>query len=131
MITDSVRQTVNLGKEYGAELKPGAVLGLIGELGAGKTQFVKGLAQGLGVGDNITSPTFVLLKKYGRLVHIDCYRLNNSDELLDLGFEEFLKKNEYIIVVEWADKIRPIMPETTRWINFKTGKKNNQRIISF
>ncbi|NCP16914.1 tRNA (adenosine(37)-N6)-threonylcarbamoyltransferase complex ATPase subunit type 1 TsaE [Candidatus Kuenenbacteria bacterium CG_4_9_14_3_um_filter_39_14] len=130
IITNSARQTIALGKKYAAELKLGAVLGLIGELGAGKTQFVKGLAKGLGIKNNISSPTFVLLKKYNQLIHIDCYRLSNSEELLDLGWQELVTDKNNIIVVEWADKIRKIMPQDTRWIKFSIGKKDNQRKIS-
>lgn len=128
--TTSANQTIQLGKKIAKTLKVGQVIGLVGELGAGKTQFVKGLAKGLGLKNNITSPTFVLLRNYEsvKLVHIDCYRLNNSDELLELGFEELIKDN--IIVIEWADKIRSILPKDTHWVKFKVGKKENQRLIN-
>lgn len=118
-ITTSEEETIKLGQEFVAGIKPGAVLGLVGELGAGKTQFVKGLAKGLGIKDVITSPTFVLLKKYNKLIHIDCYRLNNVEEVLDLGLEEYIKQENNIIVIEWADKIKKILPENTVWIEFK------------
>ena len=128
-ITNSEKETIEFGKKYVSQLKPGDVLGLVGELGAGKTQFVKGLAKGLGIKNNITSPSFVLLKKYNNLIHIDCYRLNSPQELLDLGWQEFLE-DKNIIAIEWADKIKKIMPRDTIWIKFKTGQKENQRIIT-
>ena len=134
MLTNSVKQTVSLGQRIASQLKPGAVLGLIGELGSGKTQFTKGLAKGLKINQNITSPTFVLLKQYplsqGNFIHIDCYRLSNPQELLDLGWQELINNPQNIIAVEWADKIKLIMPKHTHWIKFKTGQKENQRILT-
>ena len=138
IITNSEKQTITFGEKFAAQLKRGAVLGLIGELGAGKTQFVKGLAKGLGIKNNISSPTFVLLKTYNfqltthssRLIHIDCYRLSIPEELADIGWQELIKDKNNIIIVEWADKIRKIMPKDTRWIKFSIGKKDNQRKIN-
>jgi tRNA threonylcarbamoyladenosine biosynthesis protein TsaE len=127
--TNSEAATIALGKKYAVNLNPGDVLGLVGELGAGKTQFAKGLAKGLGIKDNITSPTFVLLKKYKNLVHIDCYRLSDPTELEELGFQEFID-NGNIVVVEWADKIKSIMPSETKWVKFKVGSKENERVIT-
>ena len=150
IITHSEKQTIQLGKKLAQAIKSGQIIGLAGELGAGKTQFVKGLAQGFGIKNIITSPTFVLLKFYKiqnskfpglakrsgagkiqNLAHIDCYRLDKPEELLDLGWDELVNNPNNIIVIEWADKIKSIMPKNTQWINFKTGKKENQRIISF
>lgn len=135
MISSSPNQTISFAKKFAAQLKPGTVLGLVGELGAGKTQFTKGLAQGFGITKNITSPTFVLLKQYslkqGSFIHIDCYRLSHPEELLDVGFNELVNDSNNIVVIEWADKIKSIMPKKTKWIKFKTGKGENQRIINF
>ncbi len=134
MTTNSANQTIALASKFAGQIKPGALLGLVGELGSGKTQFTKGLAKGLRIKKNITSPTFVLLKQYqlsqGNFIHIDCYRLSNSQELLDLGWQELIKHPQNIIVVEWADKIKSILPRKTRWIKFKVGNKENQRIIT-
>lgn len=139
IISRSEAATIKLAKSVVGELTPGAALGLVGELGAGKTQFVKGLARALGIKKNIASPTFILLKSYklpkaaakGReLVHADCYRLESSQELLDLGWQEIIKDRNNIVVVEWADKIKDIMPDNTLWIEFKTGQESNERIIA-
>jgi len=140
-------ETIGLGERVGRDLKGGEVVALYGDLGAGKTQFVKGLALGLGIKAHITSPTFVLLKIYKiknhqsaiinlqssicNLVHIDCYRLADSSELLDLGFKEFLQNKNSLIVVEWADKIKSILPKDTIWIKFNHGKKPEERVIVF
>lgn len=153
MITNSAKQTIDFAKKFAGKLKPGAVLGLVGDLGAGKTQFAKGLAEGLGIEDQITSPTFVLLKNYKiipthndsqakrsdsggnqeleirNLIHIDCYRLHSAEELLDIGWEEFTQNKNNIVVVEWADKIKSIMPADTVWISFEHLKENEQRKI--
>lgn len=129
--TNSAQETTALGKQFAKQLQPGQFIGLLGELGAGKTQFAKGLAQGLGIKASLTSPTFVLLKSYnqGQLIHIDCYRVANPQEILDLGFDELAAAAKSIVLVEWADKIRSIMPSKTKWIEFKVGPKENQRII--
>ena len=134
MITRSEKETISFAKKFAASVKDGAVLGLVGELGAGKTQFVKGIAKGLKIDAPITSPTFVVAKNYdinkdGKLIHIDCYRLSTTEEMEDIGFLEFIENKNNVVVVEWADNIKSIMPDGTIWINFKTGKKDNERII--
>jgi tRNA threonylcarbamoyladenosine biosynthesis protein TsaE len=137
IFSHSEKQTISLGKKIASRLLPGSLLGLVGELGSGKTQFVKGLAQGFGIKKPITSPTFVLLKTYQptspscQLIHIDCYRLDKPEELSELGWNDIINNPNNIVVVEWADKIKSIMPQRTQWIYFKAGKKENQRIISF
>jgi tRNA threonylcarbamoyladenosine biosynthesis protein TsaE len=94
-------------------LLPGDVLALSGDLGAGKTTFVQGLAAGLRIPERVTSPTFILMREYfgGRypLVHMDIYRLSNMQEVIDLGYEEFLDPG-HIIAVEWGDAIEPLLP---------------------
>lgn len=138
IITCSARETEEFGKKLAASLTAPVVLGLVGDLGAGKTQFVKGLALGLGIRAHIASPTFVLLKIYKiknhqssihSLIHIDCYRLGNPSELLELGFAEFMHNKNSLIVIEWADKIKDILPKNTLWIKFSYGKKLEERII--
>ena len=92
---------------------------MTGELGAGKTTLIKGLAQGLGIKRVITSPTFLLMRVYDvrgnkkgikTLVHIDCYRLKNSKDILAIGAQEYFSQKEVVVVVEWADKITKILP---------------------
>lgn len=110
--TRSAEQTRILGASLAPTLLPGDVLSLAGDLGAGKTTFVQGLAGGLGVHDRVTSPTFTLIHEYdGRypIVHLDVYRLDSIQEVLDLGFEELLEPGG-ILVVEWGEAVLPLLP---------------------
>ena len=112
------------------------VVALIGELGSGKTVFTKGFAKSLAIKEHITSPTFVILKKYQipnyksqtnskfqitkfkTLVHIDAYRINKFEEILNLGWEEIVNNPENIILIEWADNVRKILPKRHCLVNF-------------
>ncbi len=136
-LSASTKQTKTIAKKLASQLNPGAVLGLVGELGSGKTHFVKGLAEYFGIKKNITSPTFVLLKPYSikrknfkKLIHVDCYRLNSPKELLAIGFDEYLNNTDYLVVIEWADKIKSLLPKNTQWIILKLRGKKNERIIN-
>jgi len=117
---------------------------LEGELGSGKTRFVQGFAKGLGIRQRLTSPTFVLMKKYklpkGRifnfqftisnfLYHIDCYRLSKPKDLLDLDFKEIVFNPQNIILIEWAEKIRSILPKETIWIKFEIISPRERKIV--
>lgn len=112
------------------------MIGLIGELGSGKTTFVKGLAEGLKVADSITSPTFVMLKPYhGKIgkkdiefIHIDAYRVEKIEDIKSVGIEDYLNRDDAILVIEWAEKIHEILPKHTIYINFKHIDKNNRGI---
>lgn len=95
------------------------VIGLSGELGSGKTQFTQGVARGLGIKRNITSPTFVIMKRYGNFYHFDCYRLHSPEEIKELGWENIISNPKNIIVVEWAEKIEDIMPADAIRIKFQ------------
>lgn len=110
------------------ETKWAIIIGLEGELGSGKTRFVQGFAKGLGIRQRLTSPTFVLIKKYGNLYHIDCYRLNNPKELLDLDFKEIIANPKNIVLIEWAEKVRKILPKDVIWIKFEIIDKNKRKI---
>jgi tRNA threonylcarbamoyladenosine biosynthesis protein TsaE len=108
-------ETQAIGAHLGARLTAGAVVACTGELGAGKTCFLQGLARGLGVAGDVTSPTFVLVNQYrGRLpvYHLDAYRTGSLTELLDLGLEEMLH-GDGVTVIEWADKLLPLLPART------------------
>ena len=113
------------------------VLALTGNLGAGKTTFVQGFAAALGIKEKIQSPTFVLMKIYllnaqknfKHLVHIDAYRIEMPQELEHLGFHELAKDKDAIILIEWADLIKKLLPNDAIWITFGHGKKANERII--
>ena len=112
-------------------LRPGAIVALNGELGSGKTQFVKGLASGLGFGGEVTSPTFTLIHEYvgGRLpiYHFDFYRLDNEDEALQLGLEEYLQ-GDGVCVIEWAGKFRHLIPAEARWFDLSIGADDTRLI---
>lgn len=108
----SVEDTRLIGACLAPALLPGDVISLSGDLGAGKTAFVQGIAAACGVEDRVTSPTFTIVHEYqGRypLIHVDVYRLDSFQEVLDLGFEEFLDPNS-IVVVEWGEAISPLLP---------------------
>lgn len=114
-VSASPEQTRAAGEALGRLLRPGDVIALHGPLGAGKTEFTKGLAAGLGVAEDepVVSPTFVLVREYAgrlRLYHLDAYRLSGSDELLALGFEEMCADRSGVVVVEWADRAADAIP---------------------
>jgi tRNA threonylcarbamoyladenosine biosynthesis protein TsaE len=111
-VSESPEETRAAGERLGARLGPGAVVACIGELGAGKTCFLQGLARGLGVESAVTSPTFVLVNQYrGRLpvYHLDAYRTETLTELVDIGVEE-LVHGDGVTIIEWADKLLPLLP---------------------
>lgn len=112
---NSADQTLKLGEIIGNSLNPGSIIALTGELGAGKSVLVKGIAKGLGVEEEPNSPTFVIMNCYeGRLplFHFDLYRVADEDELIAMGYEEFFF-GEGVAAVEWADRVPGIFPEGT------------------
>jgi tRNA threonylcarbamoyladenosine biosynthesis protein TsaE len=124
-------QMEDLGRSAAAGLREGMVIGLVGGLGAGKTHWTKGLVAGLGSVAEVTSPTFGLIHEYGGgrlpVFHLDLYRLNHSDELISLGWDEYLEA-EGIIIVEWADKFPDLMPVNTRWVVFSIEENGTRRV---
>lgn len=115
IVTDSEASTIKLGKLIGEALKPGDVISLNGDLGAGKTELTKGIALGLGVIDYVTSPTFIILNEYeGRipLYHFDVYRIEDIDEMHEIGFDEYIYGNG-VCVLEWGDMVFDLLPENT------------------
>jgi tRNA threonylcarbamoyladenosine biosynthesis protein TsaE len=112
LVSRSAEETQTFGEQLGSLLGSGDVVACVGPLGAGKTCFLQGLARGLGVTAPVTSPTFVLVNQYqGRVTvyHVDAYRTGSLTELVDLGLEEMLH-GEGVTVVEWADKLLPLLP---------------------
>lgn len=112
IITYSARETADAGFKLGSILDRGDVVCLTGGLGTGKTAFTAGIAAALGIGGHITSPTFTIVNEYqGRapLYHFDAYRIAGPDEMLEIGFEEYIEGNG-IVVIEWADLIKEILP---------------------
>jgi tRNA threonylcarbamoyladenosine biosynthesis protein TsaE len=105
-------ETQEIATELASELKAGSCLILIGDLGAGKTTFVQGLARGLGVADAVVSPTFTLLREYtGRLpfYHVDAYRITRIDELREIGLEDYMMRDG-IVAIEWGEKATALLP---------------------
>lgn len=138
MISKSREETVALGKKLSASCRGGEIFGLVGDLGAGKTTFVKGLAKGLGVSDEhpVNSPSFVLLREYpGRvpLYHFDAHRLSGPSDLLrleqEIGLEEYFY-GKGVSVMEWADRIESLLPKEYLRIEFRHSKEN-ERILTF
>lgn len=116
----SSEETIAFGIRIAKTIEPGTILALFGELGAGKTTFVQGLAQGLGIMEPIQSPTFVTLNQYVGLIplyHFDLYRLKTASDFLALGFEEYFHKNG-ICAIEWPERIASLLPEKTLSISF-------------
>jgi tRNA threonylcarbamoyladenosine biosynthesis protein TsaE len=120
-----------LGESLATELAAGGVLALVGGLGAGKTRLAKGLARGAGYSGEVTSPTFALVHEYrgGRLplFHFDLYRLKSADELLAIGWDEFLD-GPGILIVEWADLFPELLPPETRWLRFEVLPEGGRRV---
>jgi tRNA threonylcarbamoyladenosine biosynthesis protein TsaE len=126
-------ETQELAGRLAAILRPGDVLLLVGELGAGKTCFVQGLARGLGVADQVTSPTFTLLREYsGRLplYHLDAYRLEGPGDLFDIGVEEYLESGG-VLVVEWGDRARDFFSLEHLEVAFDFAGGDDERRIRF
>jgi len=99
-------------------------------LGSGKTTFVQGLAKGLGIEKKIISPTFILMRTYGNLYHVDLYRLegNVAEEAKNLGLTDIWGKKDNIVVIEWAEKIKEIIPKKAKWIKFENIGEDERKI---
>lgn len=125
IITKNAEDTKELGRKIGSSLKGGEIYALSGNLGAGKTTFMQGFAEGLGYSGRLTSPTFILMRQYPlnkkTLFHLDLYRFeeNIKDEIDNLGVTDLWGRKENIMVIEWAEKIKEYLPEKTKWINFE------------
>jgi len=150
-LTTNPRQTKKLGEGLAKEIlktapKKAVVLGLTGILGGGKTTFLQGFAKGLGVKGKILSPTFVIMKKFKIpkkktthyplltthwLYHIDCYRIEKAKELLDLGFREIISNSKNIVAIEWAERIKKVMPKNTIWVQFEFRDENQRKITIY
>ena len=152
-ITNNSIQTSKLGEILAKELRGGEIICLTGELGSGKTTFAQGVLKGLGAKGPYTSPTFVVMKEYRisksyqssafpflerssrnsskpsfiYAYHIDAYRVGSKD-ILDLGWEEIIANKNNIIIVEWAERIRAIVPKRAIWLKFEHLKKDERKI---
>ena len=121
-ISRSAEQTRRYGMRLGAMLRPGDLIGFTGDLGAGKTTLIGGIAKGWGTVDHVTSPTFVLVNEYNRsddqiLFHMDAYRIGSLWEAEELDFDRMLQRGP--VLIEWAELIEPILPQERLWIHMK------------
>ena len=136
VITRSPQETSILGTALAALLLPGDIISLTGELGAGKTVFVQGLATALGATGPVTSPSFTLVHEYDaryRIVHLDVYRLDSFQEVLDLGFEELLDPGA-IVLIEWGDAVEPLLPRSYLTVDLRRvpdPDKEDERVVTF
>jgi len=131
--TTSAGETIDLGKKIGKSLKANDVVCLTGDLGAGKTTLIQGIAAGLGVKDYVTSPTFIIINEYqGRLpfFHFDLYRLNDVREIEDLGVEEYFSRGG-VCVIEWAEKLDGLKPKNAKEIKIEIVSENEREICVF
>lgn len=131
IISHSVEETIAAGRELAATAKIGDVFGLVGDLGAGKTQLAKGLVAALGAAAEVTSPTFTLVHEYegGRLpvYHFDFYRIESEEAALRLGLDDYLF-GDGVCLIEWADRFPGLLPAHTHWIAI-TMRDNGERVI--
>ena len=107
-ISNSEKETEEIGESFAKTLKGGEIIAMYGDLGAGKTAFVRGMARGLGLTDRVSSPTFTIVNEYGRngkLIHFDMYRLSSADELFDIGWEDYVARGS-ICAVEWSENVQ-------------------------
>lgn len=155
-LTNSPYQTKKLGEKLAQKIlktepqKSAFVIGLIGDLGGGKTTFLQGFARFLGISEKILSPTFVIMKRFDvrcstfddersafkpqasnfkRFYHIDCYRIKRPKELLGLGFKEIVSDPKNIVVIEWAEKIKDLLPANTLIVRFEFISKQKRKVI--
>ena len=140
IITKSTEETINFGKDLAKKLKDGDVIALYGDLGSGKTQIVKGICSEFGVHDTVNSPSFIIVNEYTtrsdiRIFHFDLYRMKSEDDVINIGFEDYLT-NRGIMLIEWPEHIERLLPpetikihlahtnecETCRYIKLSTTK---------
>ena len=131
-ITNSPAETEKIGQALGKTIKPGTVIAYRGDLGAGKTAFTRGLAKGLGSAEMVTSPTYTIVNEYlgGRmpLFHFDMYRLHSSDDLWDIGWEDYLERNG-VCAVEWSENVADALEDPVVITIHKLGEESRQIII--
>jgi tRNA threonylcarbamoyladenosine biosynthesis protein TsaE len=128
-IINTVNDTLGLGRQLGQLTKKGDIICLTGDLGAGKTHFTKGIALGLGVTDEITSPTFTIVNEYEgkalKLYHFDVYRVNDPEEIMNIGFDEYIF-SDAVSVIEWANYIEELIPEEYIHVTIKKLPENGE-----
>lgn len=141
IITKSSQETQKLGEELAKKMKGGEMVCLTGELGSGKTTFTQGFLKELGAKGPHTSPTFLIMKQYllqlktkneklktiENIYHIDAYRVNGRD-ILNLGWEEIIANKKNITIIEWAERIKNIIPKNAHWVRFEWAGEKERKI---
>ena len=137
IISNSEKETFNFAKDFVKQFKGGEIIELYGNLGSGKTIFTKGLAFGIGIKEVVNSPTFVIMKIYKikkkyykikNLVHIDAYRINSDEDVVDIGIKEYFNRDDTVIIIEWAENIKKIILQKNIKIKIKIINKNIRKI---
>lgn len=132
-ISKNREETIALGEKLGKLLKSGDIILLYGELGSGKTVFTKGIAKGLGIEEPITSPTFMLVNEHAGeipLYHFDFYRIEDYTALYDIGYKEYFF-GKGVCVIEWPERIIPLIPQERLEVRIQRGEEEEERIITF
>jgi tRNA threonylcarbamoyladenosine biosynthesis protein TsaE len=128
----SPEETIALGRQFARQLRPGDVVALSGNLGSGKTHFISGVCEGLGAQMHATSPTFTLINEYdapfGKVVHVDLYRINKSAELRELGIEEYFNER-CICLIEWPEVMAELLPVRCFDVRIEYGASDNERLV--
>ncbi len=140
IISNSASQTEKIGEELAIEAlkerrKKSLIIGLKGDLGGGKTTFMKGFARGLGIRDKILSPTFVIFRKYNiknsffdKFYHFDCYRIESGRDILELRLREIFSDSKSIIAIEWSERLSDILPEDILTVDFEVIGEKKRKI---
>ena len=127
-ISNSEKETIELGVKYAKSLNSGDVVLLNGEMGGGKTAFTKGIAKGLGITDIVTSPTYAYMNDYsGKLYHYDCYRLTSGEDAEALGLTDYFYGNG-VCVIEWSENIKSVLPNKVKIVEIKKIDENKREI---
>jgi len=136
-ITKNEKETFEFAKKYASKLKGGEILGLVGNLGSGKTVFSKGIAAGLGIKEEITSPTFVYMKIYEvnnnsdikKMCHIDAYRVDDEQMIVNIGALEYFNNPSVVTIIEWVDKLKKL--EQKKYKKFFLHNNTTEHIINY
>ena len=139
-LTKDFKQTKKLGRELAKEIlesglpEKAVIIGLKGDLGGGKTTFLQGFAKGLGIKENVLSPTFMIFRKYilssplKNFYHFDCYRIQDPQDLLALGFKEIVSDSRNIIAIEWVERVYKMLPQDIIMLEFEFVDENTRKI---
>jgi len=131
-ISTSEQETIAFGKNFASQLQQNDVVALFGDLGSGKTRFTRGICSAFGVQQHVASPTFTIVNEYDgskeKIFHFDLYRLNSSQEIFQLGFNDYINNNG-ICIIEWAERAEELLPQQRFDVYFSLGKNENERII--